>query len=58
MQKYMRQTLVPSLQLFNATQLHVCKKVTTAPLQMAIEGPVLVDYKHQIFMALHLVYEV
>ena len=49
--------LVPSLGLFHATQLNVHEEVTTTP-ELAIEEPALVGYRHQIFMALHLVYEV
>ena len=50
--------LVPSVWLFNATQLNVCEKVTTTPQLAVAEEPVLVDYRHEIFIALHLVYEV
>ena len=49
--------LVPSLRLFSATPLNVCGKVTTTS-HLAIEEPALVDYRHEIFMGLHLVYEV
>ena len=59
-QKENNLTCIPALRLFNATQLSVNER-SAIPTQLALEESallILVEYRHKIFTALHLVYEV